>query len=65
MEGDWLNLDDLLETEFILDMPTKFLCREDCKGVCPKCGKNLNDGECDCRPDVDPRFAALAQLLDK
>ncbi len=65
MEGDWLDIDDLLETEFILDMPTKFLCREDCKGVCPKCGKNLNDGECDCRPDVDPRFAALAQLLDK
>lgn len=65
IEGDWLDLDDLLETEFILDMPGKFLCREDCKGLCPKCGKNLNDGECDCRRELDPRFAALAQLLDK
>ncbi len=65
LEGDWLDLDDLLETAFILDMPTKFLCRDDCKGLCPKCGKNLNDGECDCRPDIDPRFAVLEQLLDK
>ena len=65
LEGDCLDIDDLLETAFILDMPTKFLCREDCKGVCPKCGKNLNDGECDCRPERDPRFAVLEQLLDK
>ncbi len=64
-EGDWLDLDDLLETAFILDMPTKFLCRDDCKGLCPKCGKNLNEGPCDCRKDVDPRFAVLEQLLDK
>ena len=33
--------------------------------LCPKCGKNLNDGECSCRPDADPRFAVLEQLLDK
>lgn len=65
LEGDWLDLDDLLETAFILDMPTKLLCREDCRGVCPKCGKNLNDGDCDCRPDIDPRLAVLEQLLDK
>ena len=63
--GDSLDIDDMLETAFILDMPTKFLCREDCKGLCPKCGKNLNDGDCDCRPEVDPRFAVLEQLLDK
>lgn len=63
--GDGLDIDDMLETAFILDMPTKFLCREDCKGLCPKCGKNLNDGDCDCRPEVDPRFAVLEQLLDK
>ena len=65
LEGDWLDLDDLLETVFILDMPTKFLCRDDCRGLCPRCGKNLNDGDCDCRPDIDPRFAVLEQLLDK
>ena len=65
LEGDWLDLDDLLVTAFILDMPTMFLCRDDCKGLCPKCGKNLNDGDCGCRPDIDPRFAVLEQLLDK
>ena len=65
LEGDWLDLDDLLETVFILNMDTKFLCREDCKGLCPSCGKNLNDGPCGCRPEPDPRFAVLEQLLDK
>ena len=65
LEGDWLDIDGLLETVFILDMDTKFLCKPDCKGLCPKCGKNLNDGECSCRPDADPRFAVLEQLLDK
>ena len=65
LEGDWLDLDDLLETVFILDMDTKFLCRPDCKGLCPKCGRDLNNGPCDCRPETDPRFAVLEQLLDK
>ncbi len=65
LTGDALDIDDLLETVFILDMDTKFLCRSDCKGLCPKCGRNLNDGPCGCRPDIDPRFAVLEQLLDK
>ena len=50
---------------FTLDMETKFLCREDCKGLCPTCGKNLNLGPCGCRKQIDPRFAVLEQLLDK
>lgn len=45
-------------------MPTKMLCKPDCKGLCCKCGKNLNDGPCDCQKDVDPRLEALLQLLD-
>lgn len=65
MEGDALDIDDLLETAFILDMPSKLLCREDCRGLCPRCGKNLNEGDCGCRPETDPRFAVLEQLLDK
>lgn len=65
LDGDWLDLDDLLETALILDMETKFLCSEGCKGVCPDCGKNLNEGPCDCRKKPDPRFAVLEQLLDK
>lgn len=65
LEGDWLDLDDLLETVYILDMDTKYLCREDCKGVCPECGKDLNEGPCSCRKKADPRLAVLEKLLDK
>ena len=59
------NLDEILETSLILDMETKFLCREDCKGLCDTCGANLNLGPCGCRKPRDPRFAVLEQLLDK
>ena len=65
LEGDAVNLDEVLSTCFILDMETKFLCREDCKGLCPTCGRNLNLGPCTCRKQTDPRFAVLEQLLDK
>lgn len=65
MEGDEIDLDEILPTLFILDMETKFLCREDCKGLCSTCGKNLNLGPCSCRKQLDPRFAVLEQLLDK
>ena len=65
LEGDGIDLSEVLETCFILDMETKFLCKEDCKGLCPTCGKNLNLGPCGCRKQIDPRFAVLEQLLDK
>lgn len=65
LEGDWLDLDDVLETSLILDMESKFLCSEDCRGICPECGKNLNEGPCSCRKKPDPRLAVLEQLLDK
>lgn len=65
LEGNFLDLDDVLETCFILDMEAKHLCREDCKGLCERCGANLNDGPCGCRTKTDPRLAVLEQLLDK
>ena len=65
LQDDGIDLDELLSTLFVLDMETKFLCREDCKGLCPTCGKNLNLGPCGCRKTIDPRFAVLEQLLDK
>jgi len=65
LEGGALDLDELLSTCLILDMETKFLCREDCKGLCSTCGRNLNLGPCACRKETDPRFAVLEQLLDK
>ena len=57
------DLEGLATEDVILYLPQKFLCSEDCKGICPKCGKNLNDGLCDCKEDIDPRWEALAALL--
>ena len=48
-----LDLEALVREDILLELPTKFLCREDCKGLCPKCGKNLNDGPCSCKNDDD------------
>ena len=59
-----LNLDELIYTEVITSLPMKHLCKEDCKGICFKCGKNLNEGKCECNTkEIDPRLAALAELL--
>ena len=65
LDGYEIDLDEILSTCLILDMETKFLCSEDCKGLCSRCGKNLNLGPCGCRKQTDPRFAVLEQLLDK
>ena len=70
-EGDYietpdftLDLDELVTTDILLELPLKHLCREDCKGLCPKCGKNLNSGSCGCDlKEIDPRFEALKDLL--
>ena len=57
---------ELIE-ELSLELPTYHLCREDCPGLCPKCGKKLALGDCGCREEkeIDPRFAILKKLLDK
>ena len=65
LDGTELDLGEAVSTAFILAMDTKNLCSDDCKGLCAKCGADLNLGPCGCGPDVDPRLAALAQLLDK
>ena len=64
LENGAADLDEVASTAFILAMDTTNLCSEDCKGLCSRCGADLNDGPCGCKPDVDPRLAALAQLLD-
>ena len=65
LEGDSADLEDIVRTVFVLNMDSKMLCKPDCKGVCFRCGKNLNDGPCNCQKEIDPRFAALKQLLEK
>ena len=64
LDGDGADVSDVLETCLILDMDQRYLCREDCRGLCPICGKDLNDGPCGCKKEIDPRMAALGQLLD-
>ena len=64
LDGDELDIDDLLESGYILNMDPQFLCREDCKGLCPRCGADLNLGPCGCGKESDPRLAVLEQLLD-
>jgi uncharacterized protein len=62
-DGDQIDLSPLIREQFLLSLPTRPLCREDCRGLCPKCGINLNEGECSCREDAaDPRLAALRNL---
>lgn len=60
-----LDLDELVRADILLELPTKFLCKEDCKGLCPQCGKNLNEGACNCQThQIDPRMEVLKQLID-
>ena len=63
LENDCADLDDIVRTAFVLNMDSRLLCRADCKGLCFRCGKDLNEGPCDCQPEADPRLAVLKQLL--
>ena len=63
LQGDMVDLDEIITTVFVLNMDSKLLCSPDCKGLCPHCGKNLNAGPCGCKPEPDPRLAVLGQLL--
>ena len=64
LEKGEVDVEELARTAFILEMDTKTLCSEDCKGLCPRCGADLNLGPCSCKKEVDPRLAVLAKLLD-
>ncbi len=66
LEGDELELNEMVNDQVILALPIKRLCREDCRGVCPSCGADLNRGECGCREELtDPRLEKLKQWLDR
>ncbi len=61
---DSADLDEIVRTVFVLNLPSKLLCKPDCKGLCCRCGANLNEGPCSCEKEIDPRLAALQQLLN-
>ena len=65
LEGDSADLEDIVRTVFVLNMDSKLLCDPVCKGLCCGCGRNLNHEKCTCQKEIDPRLAALKQLLDK
>ena len=65
MEGYYLNADTLVRDEILGGWPAKILCKEDCKGICPKCGQDLNKGDCGCDTFVpDPRMAAIQDIFN-
>ena len=66
IENGKLDLDEEIREELLLCFPMRFLCSEDCPGLCPKCGKPLRLGDCGCpKTEPDPRLAVLKKLFDK
>lgn len=63
--GDEIDLRAVLAEQVTLGLPMKVLCDEDCRGLCPQCGTDLNREPCDCQPPTDPRLADLADLRDR
>ena len=60
IDGRWV-----LAEQILLEVPMKTLCAGDCKGLCTRCGANLNHTDCDCEAEVDPRWALLKSLRDQ
>ena len=66
IEDGFLDIDEQLLAQLEMEFPIRFLCREDCKGLCQRCGKNLNEGKCGCpEKEIDPRMAPLQKLLEQ
>jgi uncharacterized protein len=60
-----LDLSEVTRQGVLLAIPMGVTCREDCRGLCPNCGQNLNEGQCNCEPEPDPRWGPLLDLLDQ
>lgn len=65
VENMELDLEALTAEDIYLFMPSKYLCKEDCKGICAKCGTNLNEQSCQCKKEIDPRLEALLSFIDE
>ena len=62
-QGEGLLLEDVLREQVLLALPLKLTCREDCRGLCPHCGQNLNQQQCSCTAEMeDPRWSALKEI---
>lgn len=65
LEDGCIDLEQVFEAEFILSLPAKNLCEENCKGLCSGCGVNLNVEPCQCKGEIDPRLADLARFFEQ
>jgi uncharacterized protein len=66
IEDGFLDMDEQLLNQLEMEFPIRFLCRDDCLGLCSRCGKNLNEGKCNCEEkEIDPRLLPLQKILDK
>ncbi len=64
-EAEGIDLKEAVREQILLNMPNKVLCKDDCLGLCPDCGINLNKESCDCgKNKINPKFAALSKLLE-
>ena len=64
--GFELDVDKLVYAEILVNWPMKVLCKDDCKGICKVCGKNLNEGTCSCqKTELDPRMARVQDIFNK
>ncbi len=63
LKGNDADLEEIVRTVFVLNLDSQLLCKPDCKGLCGGCGRNLNHESCVCQKELDPRLAALRQLL--
>lgn len=65
LSDEKLDISDIVMNSFLMSVPGKYLCKEDCKGLCSKCGADLNDGDCGCdNDDIDPRWADLQKIMN-
>lgn len=65
LQGYELDIEALVNSEILVNMPVKVLCKPDCKGICKQCGHNLNEGDCGCDTFVpDPRMAAIKDIFN-
>ena len=61
-----IDIDDIVANNFLMNVEGKYLCSEDCKGLCQHCGADLNEGDCGCsQENIDPRWAALVDIMEK
>ena len=66
LEEHELDVDRLIYDEILVNWPTKVLCKDDCKGICPVCGQNLNQQDCGCdRQVIDPRMAKFQDIFNE